>query len=120
MPTLLTADTAICAEDPPWSPDEAQVAAAAFLARYNGRTLEAYRHDLRYYVQWAADHTLRCSTRREPTSRSTALRWNNAGLRRRRSIGGCRRCAATTASPHRRSHRVQSSPVRASTRGRTD
>ena len=24
MPTLLTADTAICADDPPWSPDEAQ------------------------------------------------------------------------------------------------
>ena len=27
--------------------DEAQVAAAAFLARYSGRTLEAYRQDLR-------------------------------------------------------------------------
>jgi len=58
MPTLLTADTAICADDPPWSPDEAHVAAAAFLARYSGRTLEAYRHDLRYYFQWAADQHL--------------------------------------------------------------
>ena len=58
MPTLLTNDTAICTEDPPWSPDEAQVAAAAFLARYHGRTLEAYRHDLRYYFQWAADRHL--------------------------------------------------------------
>jgi hypothetical protein len=27
--------------------DEAQLAAAAFLARYSGRTLKAYRHDLR-------------------------------------------------------------------------
>ncbi|MDQ6613437.1 MAG: site-specific integrase [Actinomycetota bacterium] len=27
--------------------DEAQLAAAAFLARYSGRTLDAYRHDLR-------------------------------------------------------------------------
>jgi hypothetical protein len=26
--------------------DEAQLAAASFLARYTGRTLEAYRHDL--------------------------------------------------------------------------
>ena len=58
MPTPLTNHTAICADDPPWSPDEAQVAAAAFLARYNGRTLEAYRHDLRYYFQWATDQHL--------------------------------------------------------------
>jgi hypothetical protein len=58
MPTLLTNGTAICTDDPPWSPDEAQVAAAAFLARYNGRTLEAYRHDLRYYFQWATDQHL--------------------------------------------------------------
>jgi hypothetical protein len=27
--------------------DQAQMAAAAFLARYNGRTLETYRYDLR-------------------------------------------------------------------------
>ena len=30
----------------------------AFLARYSGRTLEAYRHDLRCLFQWAADHGL--------------------------------------------------------------
>ncbi len=35
--------------------DEAQLAAAAFLARYSGRTLEAYRHDLRTFFQWTAD-----------------------------------------------------------------
>src|SRR5271167_2731667 len=35
--------------------DEAEVAAAAFLARYNGRTLDAYRYDLRTFFQWAAD-----------------------------------------------------------------
>ncbi len=58
MPTLLTTDTAVCTEEPSWSPDEAQLAAAAFLARYNGRTLEAYRHDLRYYFQWATDQHL--------------------------------------------------------------
>ena len=33
--------------------DPAQLAAAAFLARYSGRTLDAYRHDLRGYFQWA-------------------------------------------------------------------
>ena len=37
-------------------PDEADLAAVAFLARYSGRTLDAYRHDLRSFFQWAADH----------------------------------------------------------------
>lgn len=40
-------------EDPHF--DEAQVAAAAFLARYSGRTLDAYRYDLRTFFQWACD-----------------------------------------------------------------
>ncbi len=35
--------------------DEAQLAAAAFLARYSGRTLESYRTDLRQFFQWSAD-----------------------------------------------------------------
>jgi hypothetical protein len=35
--------------------DEVQLAAAAYLARYRGRTLDAYRHDLRTFFQWAAD-----------------------------------------------------------------
>jgi len=38
--------------------DEAELAAAAFLARYQGRTLEAYRYDLRAFFQWAADDRL--------------------------------------------------------------
>ena len=36
--------------------DDAEVAAAAFLARYSGRTLEAYRHDLRGFFQWASNN----------------------------------------------------------------
>jgi len=35
--------------------DQAQMAAAAFLARYSGRTLETYRYDLRTFFQWCAD-----------------------------------------------------------------
>jgi integrase/recombinase XerD len=38
--------------------DEAQLAAAAFLARYSGRTLESYRADLRQFFQWADDVSL--------------------------------------------------------------
>ena len=35
--------------------DPAERAAAGFLARYRGRTLEAYRYDLRVFFQWAHD-----------------------------------------------------------------
>ena len=35
--------------------DESQLAVAWFLARYTGRTLEAYRHDSRSFFQWATD-----------------------------------------------------------------
>ena len=38
--------------------DEGQVAAAAFLARYSGRTLDAYRFDLHSFFQWATDAKL--------------------------------------------------------------
>ena len=38
--------------------DDAQLAAVAFLARYSGRTLDAYRHDLRGFFQWAGDNSL--------------------------------------------------------------
>ena len=41
----------------PFVPEEAQLAAVAFLARYSGRTLDAYRHDLRNLFQWAAAHS---------------------------------------------------------------
>jgi integrase/recombinase XerD len=43
---------------PVFTLSEDQLAAVAFLARYGGRTLEAYRHDLRCLFQWAADHGL--------------------------------------------------------------
>ncbi|MDP1795099.1 MAG: site-specific integrase [Acidimicrobiales bacterium] len=55
---MTTIDLTSSALAEPWSespPDEAELAAASFLARYSGRTLEAYRHDLRGFFQWAAD-----------------------------------------------------------------
>ena len=56
MTTITFSDTAVQTpfDDPEF--DEAQLAAASFLARYSGRTLEAYRQDLRGFFQWAADH----------------------------------------------------------------
>jgi Phage integrase, N-terminal SAM-like domain len=56
MTSSLLPEAANPAYDLGGSPSEDQLAAVAFLARYGGRTLEAYRHDLRYFFLWAADH----------------------------------------------------------------
>jgi integrase/recombinase XerD len=58
MITIQVVPGAVQPPDPGWEIDEAQLAAAAFLARYSGRTLEAYRCDLRHFFQWASDHDL--------------------------------------------------------------
>ncbi len=58
MTTLEAMAPTIQRPEPDMPFDEAQLAAAAFLARYSGRTLDAYRHDLRAYFQWAADSRL--------------------------------------------------------------
>jgi len=64
MSTTETISFAVELADPD-SLKQAEVAAAAFLARYSGRTLEAYRYDLRSFFQWAADVGLDvlCATR---------------------------------------------------------
>ena len=49
-----TSSTSIQTPEPDYLTDPAYMAAAAFLARYRNRTLDAYRHDLRGYFQWAA------------------------------------------------------------------
>ena len=59
--TMISDDSAgrtIVGISEPYPLAEAQMAAVAFLARYSGRTLDAYRHDLRNLFQWAADHGL--------------------------------------------------------------
>jgi site-specific recombinase XerD len=58
MTTLLISRLPISAQEAAWSPSEAELAVAAFLARYSGRTLEAYRFDLRCFFQWASEHAL--------------------------------------------------------------
>jgi integrase/recombinase XerD len=55
MKTIDATSTVIDLADATAPFDEAQLAAAAFLARYSGRTLDAYRHDLRSFSQWATD-----------------------------------------------------------------
>ena len=56
MTTIESTTTAVAARAVSFEIDDAHLAAVSFLARYSGRTLEAYRHDLRGYFQWAADN----------------------------------------------------------------
>lgn len=58
MTTIESTSQELDQPGPPFTLSEDQLAAVAFLARYSGRTLEAYRHDLRCLFQWAADHGL--------------------------------------------------------------
>jgi hypothetical protein len=58
MITIESTSQVIGQAEAPFTLDEDQLAAVAFLARYRGRTLEAYGHDLRTLSQWAADHHL--------------------------------------------------------------
>jgi hypothetical protein len=58
MTTLEPMSTTLRRSDSETPLDEAQMAAAAFLARYSARTLDAYRHDLRAFFQWATDSHL--------------------------------------------------------------
>jgi integrase/recombinase XerD len=55
MATIETVTTTLGLPTDDFVIDDAQLAAVAFLARYSGRTLDAYRHDLRGFFQWAAD-----------------------------------------------------------------
>lgn len=66
MTTIETRTTALQPPDAEFVVDDAQLAAVAFLARYSGRTLDAYRHDLRGFFQWAADNQLAVLTAMRP------------------------------------------------------
>src|SRR5215211_6935254 len=58
MTTIYSTATSLQRLDADGAFDDAQLAAVAFLARYSGRTLDAYRHDLRGFFQWAAKNNL--------------------------------------------------------------
>ncbi len=55
MPTPILSSVALVSAGDADPFAQAQMAAAAFLARYSGRTLETYRYDLRTFFQWCAD-----------------------------------------------------------------
>ena len=80
MTTIYSTPTSLQRLDADSAFDEAQLAAAAFLARYSGRTLDAYRHDLRGFFQWSADVGLTVLAATDPTSSSTRGWMDDRGL----------------------------------------
>ena len=55
MPTPIPSSVALMSARDADPFAQAQMAAAACLARYSGRTLETYRHDLRTFSQWCTE-----------------------------------------------------------------
>jgi len=72
--------------------DEAELAAAAFLARYQGRTLDAYRYDLRAFFQWAADEGLVILSATRPQLELCVRAMERRGLAGPPSTGDCPVC----------------------------
>ena len=105
-----TAALTILTEDPFF--DEGQVAAAAFLARYSGRTLDAYRYDLRCFFQ-RAGRPLGCPRSQAAPHRAVP---SLDGGEKARSLDD--RPAIVdglwllSLRPHRRAGSSQSSPIR--------
>lgn len=83
----------------PFVPDEAELAAVAFLARYSGRTLDAYRHDLRNLFQWAADNGLPVLEATRAHLELYRSSMEDRGWLPQPSIGASPPPAASTASP---------------------
>ena len=79
--------------------DEAELAAASFLARNSGRTLEAYRHDLRGFFQWAADNHLEVLKATRPHIELFRAWMEDRQLAASTIDRRLSRCAASTASP---------------------
>jgi hypothetical protein len=99
MTTIESTTATIQLPEPEYLADEAQVAAAGFLARYSGRTLDAYHHDLRGFFQWAADCGLVVLEATRPYIELYRSSSEERGLAASRSIGGSLRSVASTASP---------------------
>ncbi|HEX4864800.1 MAG TPA: hypothetical protein VFV02_12045, partial [Acidimicrobiales bacterium] len=94
----MTSSTTIELHGAEFSVDPAELAAVAFLARYSGRTLDAYRHDLRNLFSGRPITAYPCSKPAAPTLRCTARRWKNGDWPPRQSTGVSPPPAASTAS----------------------
>ena len=74
------------------------LAAIAFLARYSGRKLDAYRHGFHALFEWSLQQVGPCSKRHGPIWKCTGHPWRNVDSRPPQSTGGYQPRAASTAS----------------------
>ena len=114
--TIQSAATTLRAPGVEFEFDEAQLAAVSFLARYSGRTLEAYRHDLRGFFNGPPTTASSCSGRIVRTSRCSAPGWRTAGS----ASTIDRRLHGLWVLPvraHRRTYPLEPRPVRPPTAG---
>ncbi len=79
---------------------QAQMAAAAYLARYGGRTLETYRYDLRAFFRWCSDVGLDVLEAERARIELWRSNMEERGLAASRSIAGCRRSAGSISFAH--------------------
>jgi hypothetical protein len=93
--------------------DETELAAASFLTRYSGRTLDAYRHDLRGFFPWAADNHLEVLQATRPHIELFRAWMEDRQLAAstivQAPLNGVR---LLPLRPHRRPDRIEPSPVR--------
>lgn len=117
MPTLIPSSvTLVSARDAdPFA--QAQMAAAAYLARYGGRTLETYRYDLRTFFQWCTDVGLDVLE----AKRAHIELWHSAIEERGLAASTIDRRLSTIwllpLRPHRRPDPIEPSAIRPSAQG---
>lgn len=92
-------------------PGVAELAAVAFLARYSGRTLDAYHHDLRNLSSGPLTTAWRCLKRPAPIWTCIEPRWRIAGWPPSRSTVACRPHADSPFRPYRRPNRFEPGSV---------
>jgi site-specific recombinase XerD len=113
MTTIEITSRVVCSADPGDPLAEAHLAAAAFLARYQGRTLDAYRYHLRVFFQWALEVSLDVLVATRPQIVLYVRALEERGLapatidRRLSTV-----CGFCRFRPHRRPDRLQPRPVR--------
>ena len=98
-------------------PDEAELAAAAFLSRYQGRTLDAYRYDLRAFFQWAATQGLEVLKATRPEIELYVRAMEERGLAATTIDRPLDRLRVLPLRPYRRPHRRQPGPGRPPAQG---
>ena len=99
--------------------DEAELAVVAFLARYSGRTLEAYRQDLRFFFAWTASVGLEVLAATRPHIELFRHHMEQRGL----AASTIDRRLATVCLPlggHRWPDRLESCPVCAAAEGASE